>query len=81
MNSSYVNLDAGVNQQAQAEVERQLSKRSVMDLIPERAPATVPAEMFSNEPSLDSEPTDHLVDGSSPTHVAAEECVPMEYSN
>ncbi|KAM7349604.1 uncharacterized protein ACRADG_008472 [Cochliomyia hominivorax] len=81
-NPAFNHLDVvGVNQQAQAEVERQLSKRSVMDLIPERAPATVPAEMFSNEPSLDSEPTDHLVDGSSPTHVAAEECVPMEYSN
>lgn len=69
------------HQQTQAEVERQLLKRTVIDLIPERAPATVPAEMFSNEPSLDSEPNDHLVEVSSPTHVAAEECVPMEYSN
>lgn len=49
-------------------------------MIPER---TVPHEMFNNErePSIDSDPTDHLVECTSPTHVAAEECVPMEYSN
>ncbi|KAL9873784.1 INO80 complex subunit E [Glossina fuscipes] len=64
-----------------SELERQLSKRPIMDMIPERAPATVPVEMFSNEPSLDSEPNEQLIDGGSPTHVAAEECVPMEYSN
>uniref|UniRef100_A0A1A9W6E9 INO80 complex subunit E N-terminal domain-containing protein n=1 Tax=Glossina brevipalpis TaxID=37001 RepID=A0A1A9W6E9_9MUSC len=63
------------------ELERQLSKRPIMDMIAERAPATVPVEMFSNEPSLDSEPNEQLIDGASPTHVAAEECVPMEYSN
>lgn len=36
------------------EVERHLqSRQSMMELVPERAPATVPNEMFSNEPSLD----------------------------
>lgn len=80
-NTTFNHFDSVVNQQTREEVERQLSKRSVIDLIPERAPATVPVEMFSNEPSLDSEPTDNLLEGSSPTHVAAEECVPMEYSN
>lgn len=36
------------------EVERHLqSRQSLMQLVPERAPATVPNEMFSNEPSLD----------------------------
>ena len=36
------------------EVERHLqSLQSLMELVPERAPPTVPNEMFSNEPSLD----------------------------
>lgn len=36
------------------EVERHLqSRQTLMELVPERAPATVPNEMFSNEPSLD----------------------------
>lgn len=36
------------------EVERHLqSRQSLIELVPERAPATVPNEMFSNEPSLD----------------------------
>lgn len=36
------------------EVERHLqSRQTLMELLPERAPATVPTEMFSNEPSLD----------------------------
>ena len=36
------------------EVERHLqSRQSLMELVPERAPPTVPNEMFSNEPSLD----------------------------
>ncbi|XP_075150232.1 uncharacterized protein LOC142224347 [Haematobia irritans] len=68
------NIVAGDNHQTHA------TKQPTMDLVPERTP-TVPQEMFSNEPSLDSEPNDHLVECSSPTHVAAEECVPMEYSN
>lgn len=36
------------------EVERHLqSRQNFMELVPERAPPTVPTEMFSNEPSLD----------------------------
>ncbi|XP_011187515.1 uncharacterized protein LOC105215352 [Zeugodacus cucurbitae] len=69
-------------QMSAAEVERHLqSRQHVMELVQDRAPATVPTEMFSNEPSLDSESNDHMMDGSSPTHVAAEECVQMEYTN
>ena len=38
------------------ELERHLqSRKSLLELVPERAPATVPVEMFSNDPSLDSE--------------------------
>lgn len=38
-----------------AEVERHLqSRHTLMEMVPERAPPTVPTEMFSNEPSLDS---------------------------
>ncbi|XP_037936601.1 uncharacterized protein LOC119670420 [Teleopsis dalmanni] len=75
-------LDTQQGHMTAAEVERHLqSRQTVMELMPERAPATVPTEMFSNEPSLDSESNDHIIDGSSPTHVAAEECVPMEYVN
>lgn len=69
-------------QMSAAEVERHLqSRQHVIELVQDRAPATVPTEMFSNEPSLDSESNDHMMDGSSPTHVAAEECVQMEYTN
>lgn len=36
------------------EVERHLqSRQSYLELLPERAPPTVPTEMFSNDPSLD----------------------------
>lgn len=36
------------------EVERHLqSRQSFIEMVPERAPPTVPTEMFSNEPSLD----------------------------
>lgn len=36
------------------EVERHLqSRQTFMELLPERAPPTVPNEMFSNDPSLD----------------------------
>ncbi|KAL1516929.1 hypothetical protein ABEB36_000760 [Hypothenemus hampei] len=43
------------------EVERHLQSRSFLDLVPERAPPTVPTEMFSNEPSsLDSESNDMI---------------------
>lgn len=39
-----------------AEVERHLQSRqpALMGMVPERAPPTVPTEMFSNEPSMDS---------------------------
>ncbi|XP_049873889.1 uncharacterized protein LOC126372247 [Pectinophora gossypiella] len=43
------------------EVERHLqSRHSYLELLPERAPPTVPTEMFSNDPSLDSESNDVL---------------------
>ncbi|XP_030745470.1 uncharacterized protein LOC115874456 [Sitophilus oryzae] len=42
------------------EVERHLQSQSFLDLVPERAPPTVPTEMFSNEPSLDSESNDMI---------------------
>lgn len=36
------------------EVERHLqSRKTFLKLLPERAPPTVPTEMFSNDPSLD----------------------------
>lgn len=35
------------------EVERHLQSQNYVELVPERAPPTVPTEMFSNEPSLD----------------------------
>lgn len=59
------------------EVERHLQNRRqpMMELLTERAPPTVPQEMFSNEPSLESEPT-------SPSNlvVAAEEYITLEYN-
>ncbi|XP_018800035.1 PREDICTED: uncharacterized protein LOC108975775 [Bactrocera latifrons] len=85
VNQHHPHTDLEQTQQMQmsaAEVERHLqSRQQVMELVQDRAPATVPTEMFSNEPSLDSESNDHMMDGSSPTHVAAEECVQMEYTN
>ncbi|VVC89606.1 uncharacterized protein LOC126976509 [Leptidea sinapis] len=43
------------------EVERHLqSRQTYLELLPERAPPTVPTEMFSNDPSLDSESNDVL---------------------
>lgn len=36
------------------EVERHLeSRQTFIELVPEKAPPTVPTEMFSNDPSLD----------------------------
>lgn len=59
------------------EVKRHLQNRPqpMMELLTERAPPTVPQEMFSNEPSLESEPT-------SPSNlvVAAEEYITLEYN-
>ncbi|XP_066260278.1 INO80 complex subunit E-like isoform X1 [Euwallacea similis] len=42
------------------EVERHLQSQSFLDLVPERAPPTVPTEMFSNEPSLDRQSNDMM---------------------
>lgn len=61
------------------EVERHLkSRQSFMELVPERAPPTVPNEMFSNEPSLDSE-SNELIE-TSPSNIG-EECLSVEYWN
>ncbi|CAH0691855.1 unnamed protein product [Spodoptera exigua] len=54
-------LSAGDGHMTPEEVERHLqSRQSYMELLPERAPPTVPTEMFSNDPSLDSESNDVL---------------------
>lgn len=59
------------------EVERHLqSRQSLTELVPERAPATVPNEMFSNEPSLDSESNDQIVE-TSPSNLG-DECLSVE---
>lgn len=59
------------------EVERHLQAQSFMDLVPERAPLTVPTEMFSNEPSLDSESNDILEMETSPSNLGEELSVDM----
>ncbi|GBP23242.1 INO80 complex subunit E [Eumeta japonica] len=52
---------AGDGHMTPEEVERHLrSRHSYLELLPERAPPTVPTEMFSNDPSLDSESNDVL---------------------
>ncbi|CAH2096176.1 unnamed protein product [Euphydryas editha] len=54
-------LSAGDGHMTPEEVERHLqSRQSYLELLPERAPPTVPTEMFSNDPSLDSESNDVL---------------------
>lgn len=59
------------------EVERHLqSKQSLMELVPEKAPPTVPTEMFSNEPSLDSESNDQLIE-TSPSNIG-EDCLSVD---
>lgn len=59
------------------EVERHLqSRQSLMELVPEKAPPTVPDEMFSNEPSLDSESNDQLIE-TSPSNIG-EECLSVD---
>lgn len=59
------------------EVERHLqSRQSLIELVPEKAPATVPNEMFSNEPSLDSESNDQLIE-TSPSNIG-EECLSID---
>ncbi|XP_031351028.1 INO80 complex subunit E isoform X2 [Photinus pyralis] len=61
------------------EVERHLqSRQSYMELVPERAPLTVPTEMFSNEPSLDSESNHDLGDlETSPSNIGEELSIDM----
>ncbi|XP_073956970.1 uncharacterized protein isoform X1 [Choristoneura fumiferana] len=54
-------LSPGDGHMTPEEVERHLqSRQSYLELLPERAPPTVPTEMFSNDPSLDSESNDVL---------------------
>ncbi|KAL3285373.1 hypothetical protein HHI36_019480 [Cryptolaemus montrouzieri] len=59
------------------EVERHLQSQSFMDFLPERAPLTVPTEMFSNEPSLDSESNDVGELETSPSNMGEELSVDM----
>ncbi|KAJ0176613.1 hypothetical protein K1T71_007792 [Dendrolimus kikuchii] len=55
------NLSTSDGHMTPEEVERHLqSRQSYLELLPERAPPTVPTEMFSNDPSLDSESNDVL---------------------
>lgn len=52
------------------EVERHLeSRQTYLELVPEKAPPTVPTEMFSNDPSLDSESNDIGELEASPSHL------------
>ncbi|KAH8395385.1 hypothetical protein KR222_009221 [Zaprionus bogoriensis] len=70
-----------------AEITRQLQERrpTPIELMsPECASATVPATMLSDEsPSkiYTNESLQHLIEDDSASHVAAEECVPMVYTN
>lgn len=60
------------------EVERHLqSRQSFMELVPERAPPTVPTEMFSNEPSLDSESNEVGELETSPSNIGEELSIDM----
>ncbi|CAL1294713.1 unnamed protein product, partial [Larinioides sclopetarius] len=48
-----VSVNHGDGHMTSEEIERHLeAKQSLRDLIPEKTPLTVPAEMFSNEPSV-----------------------------
>lgn len=53
-----ISLSLGDGHMTSEEIERHLESRKILlDLLPERAPPTVPTEMFSNDPSsLESEP-------------------------
>ncbi|XP_023021697.2 uncharacterized protein isoform X1 [Leptinotarsa decemlineata] len=59
------------------EVERHLQSQSFMEFVPERAPPTVPTEMFSNEPSLDSESNDIGELETSPSNMGEELSIDM----
>ncbi|EFA06373.1 uncharacterized protein LOC662055 [Tribolium castaneum] len=59
------------------EVERHLQAQNYVELVPERAPPTVPTEMFSNEPSLDSESNDIGELETSPSNMGEELSIDM----
>ncbi|CAH1968863.1 unnamed protein product [Acanthoscelides obtectus] len=59
------------------EVERHLQSQSFLEFVPERAPPTVPTEMFSNEPSLDSESNDIGELETSPSNMGEELSIDM----
>lgn len=60
------------------EVERHLqSRQSYMELVPEKAPPTVPTEMFSNDPSLDSESNDIGEPETSPSNMGEDLSIDM----
>uniref|UniRef100_A0A0C9RNE5 Ino80e protein n=1 Tax=Fopius arisanus TaxID=64838 RepID=A0A0C9RNE5_9HYME len=60
------------------EVERHLeSRQTYLELVPEKAPPTVPTEMFSNDPSLDSESNDLGEMETSPSNMG-EDCLSVE---
>ncbi|VEN37460.1 unnamed protein product [Callosobruchus maculatus] len=59
------------------EVERHLQSQNFLEFVPERAPPTVPTEMFSNEPSLDSESNDVGELETSPSNMGEELSIDM----
>ncbi|XP_046981014.1 uncharacterized protein LOC124546716 [Schistocerca americana] len=60
------------------EVERHLeSRQSYLELVPEKALPTVPAEMFSNDPSLDSESNEIFELETSPSNMG-EDCLSVD---
>ncbi|XP_034941647.1 INO80 complex subunit E [Chelonus insularis] len=60
------------------EVERHLeSRQTYLELVPEKAPPTVPTEMFSNDPSLDSESNEVGELETSPSNIG-EDCLSVD---
>ncbi|XP_051172605.1 INO80 complex subunit E [Leptopilina boulardi] len=60
------------------EVERHLeSRQSYLELVPQKAPPTVPTEMFSNDPSLDSESNEVGELETSPSNMG-EDCLSVD---
>lgn len=60
------------------EVERHLeSRQTYLELVPEKAPPTVPTEMFSNDPSLDSESNEICDLETSPSNMG-EDCLSVD---
>ncbi|CAG9760415.1 unnamed protein product [Ceutorhynchus assimilis] len=75
-----VNVDANFDgHMTPEEVERHLQSQSFLDLVPERAPLTVPTEMFSNEPSLDSESNDMIWEMEAFPSNIEEEIISIDY--